>query len=138
MRLLDLRALHAVCDRSPGRHGLKALAPLIEYRTSDADHAHSPHERDFSDFCGDQGLPAPTFDVPVEGYRIDATWPGTRVLVELDGWAFHRTRASFESDRIRDADLMAAGYLPTRITARRLMYDGAALAATLRRLLGIA
>ena len=46
----------------------------------------------------------------VEGLEVDALWPEQRLIVELDGYAFHRTRASFESDRARDATLQLAGY----------------------------
>ena len=42
------------------------------------------------------------------------------MIVELDGWAFHRDRVSFESDRNRDADTLAAGLVTVRITWERM------------------
>ena len=38
----------------------------------------------------------------------------------MDGHRFHSTRASFERDRRKEADLMLAGYRVLRITWRRL------------------
>lgn len=55
----------------------------------------------------------------VAGYEVDALFPAEGVIVELDSWAHHRARASFESDRNRDADTLAAGLVTVRITWRR-------------------
>ena len=42
------------------------------------------------------------------------------MIVELDSWKFHRDRTSFEGDRDRDADTLAAGLITVRITDRRM------------------
>ncbi len=44
-----------------------------------------------------------------------------RVIVELDGWDFHRDKYAFEDDRERDAELLAAGFVTLRITWKRLI-----------------
>jgi very-short-patch-repair endonuclease len=49
----------------------------------------------------------------------------------------HGTRAAFERDRRRDADLTAAGWRVLRVTWRRVNGEPRALAAQLERLLGI-
>ena len=51
---------------------------------------------------------------------MDAVWPEQRLVVEVDGYAFHRTREAFERDRRRDARLLVAGYRVLRVTWRRL------------------
>lgn len=43
-------------------------------------------------------------------YQVDCHWPGTRQLVELDGWEGHGTRSAFREDRARDRVLSVAGY----------------------------
>ena len=58
-----------------------------------------------------------------------------QLVVELDGHAFHRTRAAFERDRVRDASLQVAGYRVLRITHRRLEAEPAAVIAEARALL---
>jgi very-short-patch-repair endonuclease len=47
-------------------------------------------------------------------------WPGERLIVEVDGYAFHSSRAAFERDRRRDADLQSRGYAVIRVTWRQL------------------
>jgi very-short-patch-repair endonuclease len=34
----------------------------------------------------------------------------------VDGFAYHASRAAFERDRLRDAELQAAGYRTIRVT----------------------
>ena len=45
----------------------------------------------------------------------------------------HRTRRAFEADRLRDAELTAAGYRVMRFTHRRLGREPEAVADQLRR-----
>jgi very-short-patch-repair endonuclease len=56
-------------------------------------------------------------------------------VVEVDGFETHRTRASFEADRARDARLKLMGYDVLRFTCRRITDDPDAIAATLSHLL---
>jgi very-short-patch-repair endonuclease len=71
----------------------------------------------------------------VEGELVDALWREQRVIVELDGFAFHKSRAQFEADRARDAKLQVAGYRVLRITQQRLQNEPEAVLEDLRRLL---
>jgi very-short-patch-repair endonuclease len=66
---------------------------------------------------------------------VDVLWPRQRVVVELDGYAFHSHRGAFEGDRVRDAAMQVAGYRIVRITHRRLEREAAAIAAELKELL---
>jgi very-short-patch-repair endonuclease len=56
-------------------------------------------------------------------------------VVELDGYAFHSSRAAFERDRARDAQLQLAGYRVVRVTDRRLTREPEALVRELESLL---
>jgi very-short-patch-repair endonuclease len=78
----------------------------------------------------------PATNVFIEGYELDAFWPGERFAVELDGYEFHRTRAAFERDRRRQEDLKVAGVEMIRVTARRLDEEPSELAARIALLLG--
>ncbi len=93
-------------------------------------------ERRFLALCAKHGLPAPGVNLIVEGLEVDAVWPDRRLVVELDGHAYHRTRAAFERDRERDAALQVAGYRVVRFTHRHLNHDPAKAIRTLRSLLG--
>jgi very-short-patch-repair endonuclease len=73
--------------------------------------------------------------VIVAGFEVDAVWPDQKLIVELDGYAFHRTRAAFERDRMRDAALQIAGYRVLRVTYRRLLEEPGAVVSAIMELL---
>ncbi len=77
------------------------------------------------------GLDATTTNTSVAGYEVDLLFADQRLVVEVDGYAFHRTRAAFERDRRRDADLVAAGYRVIRVTWRQLTTEREAVVARL-------
>jgi Protein of unknown function (DUF559) len=57
------------------------------------------------------------FHAPGHGHcEPDYHWPARRVIVELDGFETHGTRAAFRADRAKDAALTAAGYRVLRFT----------------------
>lgn len=134
LRLLDLQALERMLARSTGRRGVRALGALVREATT-APPTRSELERRFLEFCRSSGLPRPCVNVLVAGMEVDAHWPAQRLVVELDGHAFHRTRAAFERDRVRDARLQLAGQRVLRITHRRLEQEPAVVAGTVRALL---
>ena len=80
-------------------------------------------------------LPTPTTNVRVAGWEVDAFWPRHRLIVEVDGYAYHGNRAAFERDRRKDAALIAAGYRVVRITWRQISDEPHATVALLARLL---
>jgi hypothetical protein len=135
LRLLDLRAINNLARRSRGRHGLRALSALLAERREPAPATRSELERRFLDLCHTAGLPRPAVNIVVSGLEVDAVWPDQRLVVELDGHAFHHTRAAFERDRLRDATLQLAGYRVLRVTHRRLEREPATVAETVRALL---
>ena len=67
------------------------------------------------------------------GLEVDFHWPRRRLVVEVDGWTFHRTRRAFERDRERDAILAAGGIRVLRFTHRQVTREPALVAAALRR-----
>ena len=136
LNLLQLREVQVVCDRNPGRRALRPVRHLISLARA-ATGARSPLEERFASFCWEHQLPPPATNVDVLGYEVDALWGKQRLVVELDGFFFHRHRAAFERDRARDARLQAAGYHAIRVTHHRLDHEATALLAELRALLGI-
>jgi Protein of unknown function (DUF559) len=134
-RLLDLRAVERVCERSRGRRALRVVRPLIDSLLP-APETRSGLERRFVAFCRQHGLPLPAMNAIVCGFLVDAAWPGRHLVVELDSYAFHGHREAFERDRRRDAVLQLAGYRILRLTYRRLAQEPAAVAEQIRRLLG--
>jgi very-short-patch-repair endonuclease len=66
-------------------------------------------------------VPKPLMNTIVLGHEVDFLWPGQSLVVETDGWATHGHRRAFESDRARDAQLVAAGYRVLRFTWRQVI-----------------
>ena len=56
-------------------------------------------------------------------------------MVELDSREYHRSRAAFERDRLRDTTLQLAGYRVLRITHRRLLTEPGGVVHAIRSLL---
>lgn len=119
-RSLDMRAVQALLERSHGHRGRRPVAAVIEQFTEPPPHVRSRLERRFFDLCEAAGLPLPEVNAAVEGYEVDMLWRKEKVVVELDSWRFHGTRAAFERDRRRDVKLQLAGFRPTRFTWRRM------------------
>jgi very-short-patch-repair endonuclease len=134
LRLLDLAAVEQVIHRNPGRRALRPLLTLLPSLVPPPE-TRSHLERRFLDFCHDANLRTPTVNATVAGFEVDAFWPSHQLIVELDGYELHRTRAAFERDRVRDSVLQAAGYRILRLTSRRLTTEPAAIASLIRRLL---
>jgi very-short-patch-repair endonuclease len=82
----------------------------------------SEFEDAFLAMVRDHGLPVPLVDTTLHGREVDALFPDERVIVELDGWDTHRSRASFDSDRERDAAHAELGFLTVRVTWPRLTH----------------
>jgi very-short-patch-repair endonuclease len=64
----------------------------------------------------------PEVNARVGNYTADFLWREQRVIVELDGYDYHRGRAAFERDHERDAEHQRMGYLVIRITGRQLRH----------------
>lgn len=137
--MLDVGAIERVLERTRGRRGrghANLRAVLREYREHGPALTRSELERAFLDLLEANGLPRPRTNVRRLGHEVDACWPTRRVIVELDGWQHHRTRAEFEADRERDAELEAAGWRIIRVTARQITRRPAAVLRNVRALVG--
>jgi hypothetical protein len=92
-------------------------------------------EDDFPAFCAKHGLPTPVMGVPMFGYVADAVFVTERVIVELDSREFHMGLIPFESDRDRDAEMLAHRFVTVRITSERIEMQPVREAARLQRIL---
>ncbi len=72
-------------------------------------------EQDFLALCRRHRLPAPEVNVHVGEHLVDFLWRDRMVVVETDGYVYHRGRAAFEDDRGRDLSLRALGYDVIRV-----------------------
>jgi len=119
LRILDLRSLRAALRRTRGRRGgghAALAAALAEHVALGTTLTRSELEARFGRLVRDHALPQPRTNVHVEGIEVDALWPEQRLVVELDGWRYHRTERAFERDRERSNLLVVAGYRVARFT----------------------
>ncbi|AZI58688.1 DUF559 domain-containing protein [Nakamurella antarctica] len=71
-----------------------------------------------------------------KAYRIpDLRFEDVPLLIEIDGFESHGTRAAFESDRLRDAEFTAVGWTVLRFTWRQIVNDPAWVVRTIRQTL---
>ena len=135
LRLGSPTSLRDLVDRYPRRPGTPNVRRLIEERRIVPTTTANDFERRFLTFLDANGLPRPLVNETLEPYRPDFRWTGQRLIVELDGFETHGTRAAFERDRARDRALMAQGWRVARVTRRQLDAAPAELADELRTLL---
>ena len=137
-RRLGPAVVHEVQDRLDGRRdaGAKRLkqAPA-EHEALATTLTVSELEDRFVALLDAADLPRPLTNPRIDGLRVDAAWPDQRVIVELDGWAYHHDRAAFQADRARDARLLRVGWRVVRFTHADVIQRPAYLADTLRELL---
>jgi very-short-patch-repair endonuclease len=132
---LNRRAVEELCVRHRGRKGIKEFQAVTAAVCPSTHRTRSDLEVDFLALCVRHRLPAPEVNARIEGFEVDMHWPGTRLIVELDGYEYHRTGAAFEADRRRDAHLQTKGYTVIRVTGAWLNADPDGVAATIRHLL---
>ncbi len=119
LRILRLADLLAVLKRYPSKPGASKLHGVASAAHGTA-FLRSEAEARFLDLVRAGGVPSPATNAMVAGYEADFLWPRDRVVVEIDGFAYHRDRAAFERDRLRDARLGSMGYRVLRFTWRQL------------------
>jgi hypothetical protein len=137
-RVLDMRRVRDAIERSPGHRGRGPLAALTERLTDPPPATRSELERRFLELCEGAGLPKPAVNVTIAGYEVDIAWLDAKVIVELDGWEFHRTHRAFERDRRRNVDLQLRGFRALPFTWRRLQTEPHALIAAVTRAIELA
>jgi len=118
LRMYDHREIQAVLDRANGHRGVGLLRRATS-RTPKW--TKNEWEAEFLGLIRKAGLPEPetneAFHVPDHGpCQPDYHWPQHRVIVELDGFETHGTRAAFHADRAKDAALTASGHRVLRFT----------------------
>jgi hypothetical protein len=114
---LNLSDLVELLIRAPRHPGARRLRPFAHTQRGPT---RSGFEDAFHAFTRRFGLPDALVNTTLHGLEVDAYFPDHGVIVELDGWDFHSSRDSFESDRDRDATMLALGIVTVRITWERL------------------
>lgn len=102
----------------------------------ESDRSRSDLERDFLALFLRHGVPPPEVNATVGRWEVDFLWRSQRVVVEADGFAYHRGSVAFEADHARDLDLRDRGYLVLRFTGDQLREEPGRVVADVARALG--
>jgi very-short-patch-repair endonuclease len=127
-RLVTDHSLDEQCSRYPSHRGVPALRRAMN---TEPRLTRSEAERRLLELIRVARLPEPRTNVRIGRHEVDFLWPVHRLVVEVDGYAFHSERSSFERDRRRDAALTLAGYRVIRITWRQITEERELVIATL-------
>ena len=135
--LADRAEFATLSARHPRRRGSRALRELLERGGGSALTRSEAEERLLS-LIRKARLPEPETNVRLGGHEVDFYWPVERLVVEVDGFAYHSSRSSFEGDRRRDGELAARGHRVIRLTWRQIVRESEATLARLAQALAMA
>ena len=134
-RLVDLAEVEAMIGR--GRSGSAKLRKALSRHQPQLARTRSPLEDTWVVHCEEAGLPIPEVNARVEGWTVDALWRDEGLVVELDGYGNHHTRAQIDRDRRKELCLRGAGLMVARYSEDQLEDEPqlviADVAATLER-----
>jgi hypothetical protein len=133
--LADLAGVASAAEvRRATRAAEKRGLPLDPDHVSEK--TESDLERDFIAICRRYGVPEPEVNVRIGRYRVDFLWRTPRLIVETDGYVYHRGRQAMRDDNDRDLELELRGLRVIRIDDSRIAEDPAGVARSIRGLLG--
>lgn len=121
--LIDPESLRDALDDHGGEPGARALRALLDrhtFRLSDED-----LELLFRPIAASAGLPTPETKRIVNGFEVDFHWPELGLVVETDGFRYHRTPATQSRDALRAQTHTAAGLTPLRFSHYQVKYEPA-------------
>jgi very-short-patch-repair endonuclease len=130
LQLIDSSTLDALVRTHSTDRGATRLSATLERHHPGTTLTRSELEEMFLELCRAHALPCPRVNTHVAGLEVDFLFATQRLVVETDGWSYHRTRTAFERDRHRDAALIRGGYRVLRFTHRQLERERGTVAAT--------
>jgi very-short-patch-repair endonuclease len=116
--LVNPETLRAELAWLPPRPGMTALRGLL----GDGAFTDTGLERRFLSLARSAGLPRPETQALVNGYRVDFYWPDLRLVVEADGWRYHRTAVAQTTDYRRDQAHTTSGLTTLRFSEEQVRH----------------
>jgi len=119
--VIDADTLRLALDDHPGQPGVRLLRRILDehtFRLSDDE-----LERLFRPIAVAAGLPVPETKQMVNKFEVDFFWPRLGLVVETDGWRYHRTPSAQTRDALRFQIHTAAGLTPLRFSHYQVKYE---------------
>lgn len=121
--VIDADALRRALGDYPGQPGIRLLRHVLDkhtFRLSDDE-----LERLFRPIASAAELPVPLTKHLVDEFEVDFFWPELGLVVETDGWRYHRTPSAQTRDALRFQTHTAAGLTPLRFSHWQVKYEPA-------------
>jgi very-short-patch-repair endonuclease len=122
--VIDPEVLRGALDDYAGERGVKPLRTLLDrltFRLSDTE-----LEVLFRSIAANAGLATPFTKEMVNDFEVDFYWPDLGLVVETDGWRYHRTPSAQTRDALRDQTHTASGLTTLRFSHYQVAYEPAA------------
>ncbi|HYQ78054.1 MAG TPA: DUF559 domain-containing protein [Solirubrobacterales bacterium] len=119
--VIDADSLRKALDDHPGQPGIRLLRHVLDkhtFRLSDDE-----LERLFRPLAAAAGLPTPQTKVMVDKFEVDFFWPDLGLVVETDGWRYHRTPSAQTRDALRFQVHVANGRTPLRFSHYQVKHE---------------
>jgi hypothetical protein len=133
-KLVTDRELEAAAAAGHGRRGAPILAELLRSQQEPAI-TRSRAEQRFLSLLRAAQLPQPRTNVRLLGSSADAYWPDLGVVVEVQSYRFHSSRAAIENDTRKCAKFTAAGLIVAYVTWRQMEDEPYAVVARVAQVL---
>jgi len=121
--VIDADSLRRALDDYSGQSGIRLLRHVLDkhtFRLSDEE-----LERLFRPIAAAADLPVPLTKQMVNGFEVDFFWSDLGLVVETDGWRYHRTPSAQTRDALRFQTHTAAGLTPLRFSHYQVKYEPA-------------
>jgi len=131
LEVIDADSLRRALDDRSGEPGVRPLRAILDehtFRLSDDE-----LERLFRPLATAAGLPVPLTKVMVDKFEVDFFWPELGLVVETDGWRYHRTPSAQSRDALRFQRHVASGLTPLRFSHYQVKYEPRHVEDILRR-----
>jgi hypothetical protein len=142
LRVLDMTAVGDLLARREGHPGARRLRAALGSRSVGANVPRNELEDRLLQLCRGADLPPPEVNVWINlagtEMQVDFLWRRQRVIVEVDGFATHRTRQAFQRDRRRDQLLTLAGWRVIRFTWDEVTKEPTHVIDVMRKLVSVA
>lgn len=119
--VIDADALRRALDGYSGQRGVRPLRRILDehtFRLSDDE-----LERLFRPLAAAAGLPVPLTKHLLDKFEVDFFWPDLNLVVETDGWRYHRTPSAQTRDALRFQTHTAAGRTPLRFSHWQVKHE---------------
>ncbi|TWS26552.1 DUF559 domain-containing protein [Tsukamurella sputi] len=123
----------AAIERNLRARGMGEARKIFDVASGDTE---SEAERLFAELLTLHGITGWHPQMPFHGYAIDFAFPQCRLAVEINGWAFHRSRKRWMSDQNKSNALTSAGWSVLNYSWHHLTEDPEAVITAVAEMIG--